>query len=85
MMPTYKSVNDETMYYPSLGLLVEPDATVELPQTTDAAGLVAVDSTTATIAATPKLDVVEVPAEAAAEAPVSTPVEAEPASDGVSA
>lgn len=38
----YRSANDETRYYPALGLLVEPDAVVELPSDVEAHGLIPV-------------------------------------------
>jgi len=38
-MPKYVSVNDEERYYPELGLLIAPNATVTLDKTVDAAGL----------------------------------------------
>lgn len=69
MMPTYKSVNDEVTYYPTLGVEVAPGDTVDLPEAVDAAGLVAVESAPTT----------------KTKAPAETPVEADPASDGASA
>lgn len=38
-MPKYRSTNDETRYYPTLGLVIEPDAVVDLPEEVSAAGL----------------------------------------------
>lgn len=38
-MPQYKSKNDEVRYYPTLGLLIEPNETIELAEKIDAVGL----------------------------------------------
>lgn len=52
-MATYKSANDDTMYYPELGLLIAPNEETELPDGTLVNGLevVQVKGKTAPVAA----------------------------------
>lgn len=36
----YKSINDEIRYYPTLGVLIEPNAVVEIAEPVEAHGLI---------------------------------------------
>ena len=47
-MAKYRSVNDAERVYPTLGLVVQPGETVDLPEPVDAFGLVLVESEKAT-------------------------------------
>lgn len=50
-MPKYRSTNDETRIYPTLGLEVQPGQVVDLPEAVEVHGLVLETKTPAKLAA----------------------------------